>query len=456
MRVIICGAGAVGYSVADYLSREENDVTVIDNNPKLIAALSQDLDVNGLTGHASNPDVLSAAGANNADLIIAVTHADEVNMIACQVGHSLFGIPKKIARIREKAYLDPAWSNLFSRSHMPIDVTISPETVIAEDIFLRLSVPGTTYVISMGDGKAHTAGVICQKDCPVLNTPIEQLINLFPDLAFEIVFIVRNNKTFIPDKDDQLEEGDEAFFVVDTRHLKRALAAFGHEEKEARRVIVSGGGTIGFELINLLREKSPAHIKIIEKDPKRAAFLSENLPGIVVLEGSSLDKELLEEASVHHAETFVAVTNDNEGNILGSLLAKQHGCERAIALVNNNAYLPLIGPLGIDAMVSPRATIVATIMKHIRRGRVRGLHNIRDGAAEIIEAEVSESCVIANSAIRDIDLPDNVKIGAIIRGEEVLMPRPDRIVRPDDLVIVLAGQEQARAVEKMFSVPVAL
>lgn len=457
MRVIICGAGQVGYSIADYLAREDNDVTVVDNNPQLITELSQDLDVNGVIGHASNPDILNAAGASDADLMIAVTQSDEINMIACQVGHSLFGIPKKIARIREQAYLDPAWSNLFSRSHMPIDVTISPETVIADDVYQRLSVPGTTFVINLAGGLARCVGVTCQKDCPVINTPISQLINLFPDLSFEIAYVVRENRSFIPSMNDQLFEGDEAFFIVDRQHLQRTLAAFGHEEKEARRIIIAGGGNIGYGLIRLLQEKNTSiNIKVIEKSGERAKFLSENLPGIVVLNGSGLDKDILEEASVYNAETFVALTDDNESNILSSLLAKQHGCERAIALINNNAYLPMIGPLGIDAMVSPRANIVATIMKHIRRGRIKGLHNIREGSAEIMEAEVSESSAIANMAIKDIELPDNVKVGAIVREDQVLMPRADRIIRADDHVIILSSQEQAKTVEKLFSVQVVL
>ena len=205
MRVIICGAGQVGYSIASYLAREENDVTVIDTNPQLIAQLNDELDVNGIVGHASNPDVLNRAGANDCDLLLAVTLSDEVNMVACQIGHSLFGVPKKIARIREQAYLDPAWANLFSRAHMPIDVIISPEVVVANDIYQRLSVPGTTYVITLAEEKVHIVGVICKEDCPVVNTPLGQLANLFPDLSFQVVVILRGTKAIIPDQHEQLQ-----------------------------------------------------------------------------------------------------------------------------------------------------------------------------------------------------------------------------------------------------------
>lgn len=457
MRVIICGAGQVGYSIASYLSREDNDVTVIDNNARLIAQVNEELDVNGILGHASNPDVLSLAGANDADMIIAVTHSDEVNMVACQVAHSLFGVPKKIARIREQDYLNPAWSNLFSRAHMPIDVIISPEQVIAEDIFQRLSVPGTTFVISMAKGKAHMVGVICREDCPVVNTPIAQIEQLFSDLSFKIMAILRNNKPIVPKSDEQLYVGDEVYFLADTRHLTRVLAAFGHEEKEARRIVIAGGGSVGYGLAKLLTKQGRgAQIKMVEHNEKRAEFLSEQLENVVVLRGSGLDKDILEEASIGSVETLVAVTNDDESNILGSLLAKQYGCERVITLVNNNSYSSLIGPLGIDAMVSPRSTIVATIMQHVRRGRIRGLHNLRDGFAEVFEIEVSDTMSVVNKEVDDLTLPADVILGGIIRDKELVIPRAGAMVRSGDILIMLATQQQAKALEKMFSIQVDL
>ncbi|GJL84805.1 MAG: Trk system potassium transport protein TrkA [Micavibrio sp.] len=457
MRVIICGAGQVGYNIANYLSREDNDVTIIDVDAALISQINDDLDVNGVVGYASNPDTLKAAGANDADMIIAVTMSDEVNMVACQIGHSLFSIPKKIARIREQSYLDPAWSNLFSRSHMPIDVIISPELVIANDIYQRLSVPGTTFVNTLADGKAHMVGVICQEDCPVINTPLAHLSNLFSDLSFKVISILRNNKPIIPDDDEQLMVGDEAYFVTDTQHLQRVLAAFGHEEKEARKIVITGGGNIGLGLANMLRERNRGvQIKMIEKSGPRARYLSEQLEDVIILKGNGLDKEILEEASIENVETYVAVTNDDESNILGSLLAKQYGCQRVITLVNNEVYTPLVGPLGIDAMVLPKATIVATIMQHVRRGRIKGLHNLRDGFAEVVEAEVSETSSIANSSIKELNLPQDVIIGAVVREDEVIMPGPETVIKPDDLVVILASREQVQHVEKMFSVQVDL
>lgn len=457
MRVLICGAGQVGYNIAAYLSQEENDVTVIDSNAQLISEINNELDVNGIVGHASNPDVLQAANAKDADLMIAVTFSDEVNMVACQIGHSLFGIPKKIARIREQAYLQPAWANLFSRSHMPIDVIISPEVVLANEIYKRLSVPGTTYVTSLADGLVHLLGVICGPNCPIVNTPLRQLKNLFPDLSFKVLAIVRDGKPIITSDDEQLKPDDEVFFIVDTQHLKRTMAAFGHEEKEARKLVIAGGGNIGFGLTKLLQARGRgAQLKIIERNENRAKFLSENLDNVIILNGSSLDRDLLEEASIDSAETFIAVTNDDESNILGSLLAKKSGCKRAITLVNNTAYSPLVGSLGIDAIVSPRSTIVATIMQHVRRGRIKGLHNLRDGFAEVIEAEISETSRIANTRIDEIELPENVAIACIVRDGQVMLPAPEMIVHAEDHCIIFTPHEQTQNVEKLFTVHVDL
>ena len=455
MRVIICGAGQVGYNIASYLAREENDVTVVDNDSALIARINDELDVNGMVGHASNPDTLNSAGAKGADMIIAVTQMDEVNMVACQIGHSLFGIPKKIARIRNQTYLQPEWANLFSRSHMPIDVIISPEVIIANDIYQRLSVPGTTYVKNMADGRIRLIGVVCEDDCPVINTPLNQLVNLFPDLSFKVLGILRNNKPIIPDENEHLQVNDEVFFIVDTEHLERTMAAFGHDENQARQIVITGGGNIGYGLAKMLHEEDKhAQIKIIEHNEDRARFLSENLNDMIVFHGSSLSRTILDEVNIEDADTLIAVTNDDESNILGSLLAKQYGCDRVITLVNNDVYSPLVGPLGVDAIVSPRSMIVATIMQHVRRGRIKSLHNLRDGFAEVIEAEVSETSSVVNATIDELNLPHEVIVGAVIHEDEVIIPQGNYTIRAGDTAIVLASRAQAQNVEKMFSVQV--
>jgi trk system potassium uptake protein TrkA len=458
MKVIICGAGQVGYSIAAYLSRENNDVTVIDTHRPLIAKITEDLDVNAIVGHAANPDVLNGAGANDADLLIAVTQSDEVNMVSCQIGHSLFGIPKKIARVREQSYLKPEWSNLFSRAHMPIDVIISPEILVAQDIYKRLAVPGTTFVSILAGGNAHMIGLICQEDCPLLHRPIQEIHGLFSDLSFKIIAVLRKNKPLIPDEDsDVLEANDEVFFVVDTRHLRRVMAAFGHEEQEARQILISGGGNIGEGLAQLLQKKSSrAQIKMIESNPQRCEYLSQKFENYIVLNGSTLDRIILQEASIDSIETMVAVTNDDESNILGSLLAKQYGCKRVITLVNNDAYSPLVGPLGVDSMISPRSIIVASVMQHVRRGRIKGIYNLRDGFAEVIEAETSETSSIVNKTIDELTVRREIVVGGIMRDGQFIVPDKDFVVRVGDDVIILAVQDQVQNVEKLFSVQVDL
>jgi trk system potassium uptake protein TrkA len=453
MRVIICGAGQVGFSIAAYLSREDNDVTVIDLKPDLIAQVNETLDANGIVGHASNPDILEMAGANDADILIAVTHSDEVNMVACQIAHALFNVPKKIARIREQSYLNPAWANLFTRAHLPIDVIISPEKEIARAIYDRLRVPGTTNVIALADGRVHLVGVMCDDDCPVINTPLKELTHLFPTLAITVAAIVRANKPIIPDQEEQLLAGDEVYFFVDTRQLQRALAVFGHEEQAARHVVVLGGGNIGLFLTALLhQEQHQVRVKVIESNLARAMYLSERLKGVSVLYGDGLDPKTLEDADISMTETLVAITNDDETNIMGSLLAKQRGCKRVISLVSKASYTSLIRMMGIDALVSPRTITVSSIMQHVRRGRIKALHSLRDGFAEVIEGEVSDTASIANLEIGNLKLPRDVLIGAIVRGDQVLMPDPDLKIRPGDHVIVLADQAQARKIEKMFLV----
>lgn len=458
MRVIICGAGQVGYNIAAYLSREDNDVTVIDINPGLVARINDELDVNGIVGHASSPDILEKAGAKDADILLAVTHQDEVNMVACQVAHSLFNVPKKVARIREQAYLDPAWHNLFSRAHMPIDVIISPEIELSAAIEERLDLPGCTNVVSMADGKALLVNLICNDDCPLVNTPMNEIHKLFSDLSFQVLSIFRKGRMFIPSADDQMLIGDEVCFVVDKDHLDRAMIAFGHEEKEARRITILGGGDVGAALASRLNETHKnLRINMIEPDQKRAAFLSSSLPeSIVVINGNGLNQDIMAEAEISDTETLVAVTDDDETNILGALLAKQFGCERVIALVNKTIYSPIIHSLGIDSVISPRTNIVSRIMRHVRRGRIKGLYSLWNGVAEIMEIELSDTCSVVNTPIKELKLPESVIFGAIIRNESLLILDEDTTLHPKDRLILLAGREHAAQVEKMFSVQVEL
>ncbi len=455
MRVIICGAGEVGFSIASYLSRESNDVTVIDVSPEMIARINMDIDANGIVGSASSPEILNAAGANDADMIIAVTEHDEVNMVACQVAHSLFNVPKKIARIRDQVFRDPSWANLFSRAHLPIDVIISPEVEVAEAFEMRLSVPGTTSVSPIAEGRLYLCGVICEEDCPLVNTPLGQLIDLFPDMQAKIIVIVRKGKSFIPTPNDQMLINDEVFFITKTTQLGRILSTFGHEEKKAQDIIVVGGGNIGLSLIQKIQKtQKKVNLKVIELNTERAVRLSENLEDVLILNASGLDKKVLEEANISTTDTLIAVTEDDETNILASLLARQYGCARVIPLVNKEAYNALTGTLGLGAVVSPKTITVSTIMQHVRRGRVKAIHNLLGNFAEILEIEASESTNILNTPLKDIGFSKDVFICAIVRDNNTIIPDSKSIIKAGDHVVILAREGQASRVEKMFSAQV--
>jgi trk system potassium uptake protein TrkA len=455
MKVVVCGAGQVGYAIARHLSGEQNDVTVIDQNPQLVQRVNDTLDVQGMVGFASHPDVLERAGLADADMLIAVTYADEVNMVACQVAHSLFNVPTKIARIRAQSYLQPMWRDLFSRAHMPIDVIISPEIEVAAAVLRRLHAPGAFDTIPFADGRVQVVGVQLAEDCPVINTPLRQLTELFPDLNIVVVGVIRGDRMMVPVGDDQLLAGDQIYFVADAGHVPRAMSLFGHEEQEARRVIIIGGGNIGLYLASLIeKEGSGVRTKIIELNAERAAYIADRLEDTVVINGDALDREILVEANVEHTETVVAVTDDDEVNILASLLAKRSGCQRALTLVNNAGYAPLITSLGIDVALNPRATTVSSILQHVRRGRIRGVYSLRDGMAEVIEAEALETSSLVGTPLRQAKVPTGVIVGAVVRGDAIVIPRGDTVIQVGDRVIMFALAEAVRQVEKMFSVRV--
>ncbi|MBT3659825.1 MAG: Trk system potassium transporter TrkA [Rhodospirillaceae bacterium] len=453
MKVIVCGAGQVGYNIARHLALESNDVTVVDQSPELVRRINDNLDVNGIVGQASHPAVLDQAGARDSDMLIAVTATDEVNMVACQVAHSIFEVPTKIARIREQGYLSPLWANLFFRDNMPIDVIISPEIEVARAVTRRLQVPGAFEMIPLVEDKVKLIGVRCDDDCPLVNTPLRQLTQLFPDLSIVIIGLMRDGQPIVPTSEDQMLPGDEVYFVVDSEQVGRAMAAFGHEETEARRLLIFGGGNIGFFLAQEIeREHHWVRTKIIESDRERAESIAGKLEKTMVIQGNVLDSEILEEAGVATTETVVAVTNDDETNILASLLAKRYGCQRAITLINKGTYENLINSLEIDVTVSPRNITVSTILQHIRRGRIHSVHTLREGFGELIEAEALETSELVGRPLKEVNLPSGVLLGAIVRDGQMICPGGSTVVEPHDRIVLFAAAEVIRKVEKMFSV----
>ena len=454
MRVIVCGAGRVGVGIARRLAGEQNEVTVIDQSKELIRTVAERLDVRGVVGHASFPETLEEAGAREADMIIAVTYADEVNMVACQIAHTLFNVPTKIARVRAQEYLDATYSDLFSRNHLPIDVIISPEREVSESIMQRLATPGAFEVKTFADGRIWAVGIRLREDCPVINTPLRQVAELFPDLKITIVGIKRNGKMWRAHSTDILDSGDEIFFIADRSDVPRALEIMGVAAQRARRVILIGGGNVGLFVAKGLEKLGSMKIRLIERDRKRAEFVAEELERTVVLQGDGLDRSILREAGVADTETVVAITDNDQVNVLSSVVAKREGARRALALINDQDYGPVSEAVGIDRFVDPRSTTISTILQHIRRGRIKGVFSLSDGQAELIDAIALETSPLVGKPLRDAVLPDGVMIGAVFRGDEVIMPSGESVIDAGDRVVLMAMREDVKAVEQMFRVSI--
>lgn len=454
MRVIVCGAGRVGVGIARRLSRENNEVTVVDQSKELIRAVAERLDVRGVVGNGAYPETLEEAGAREADMIIAVTFSDEVNMVACQIAHSLFNVPTKIARVRAQGYLDPRYSDLFSRAHLPIDVVISPEREVSEAIIQRMSTPGAFDIKSFADGRIWAVGVKLRDDCPIINTPLRQVAELFPDLKITIVAIKRGDNIWRAHSGDQLEPGDRVFFVSDRNDVTRALEIMGEAGRQARRVIIVGGGNIGLFVAKGLEKIGSMKIRLIERDRKRAEFIAEELERTIVLQGDGLDRGILREAGVAEAETVVSVTDNDQVNILASVVAKREGSRRSLALINDLDYGPISEAVGVDRYVDPRATTVSTILQHIRRGRIKGVYSLMDGAAEVLDAVALETSPLVNKPLREASLPEGVMIGAVFRDGEVQMPTGDTVINAGDRIVLMSMRENVKDVEQMFRVSI--
>ncbi|WP_024279013.1 Trk system potassium transporter TrkA [Xanthobacter sp. 126] len=453
MKVVICGAGQVGFGIAERLAGEQNDVSIIDTSPRRIQMVTEQLDVRGVVGQGSHPDVLARAGIEQADMLIAVTLHDEVNMVACQVGHALFNVPTKLARIRAQTYLAPEWRDLFSRDQLPIDVIISPEVEVGEMVLRRLSLPGASDTVSFADGAVVIVGVSCTEDCPVVDTPLKQLTELFPDIQATIVAVSRAGRSFVPRSNDQLLTGDLVYFVAQADHVQRTLSLFGHDEVPAQRIVIAGGGNIGYYVATELEKRNAAaRVKLIEASRERSQTIAEELRRTVVLNGDALERAILDEAGVGEADTMIALTNDDRINILSCLLSKQVGAKRILALLNEQGYATFARGLGIDAHVNPRQITVSKVLQHVRRGRIRGVHALLDGSGEMIEAEALETSPLVGKPLRDLSLLDGLRIGAVVRNGQVLLPRGDFVVRAHDRVVLFALADRIKRVEQLFRV----
>lgn len=455
MKVIICGAGQVGWQIARHLSGERNDVTVVDNNPDLVRRATDTLDVQGVTGFASYPDVLDRAGARDADMIIAATYSDEVNMVTCQVAHSVFGIPRKIARLRSQSYLNAIYSDLYRRDHLPIDVVISPEREVAEAALQRLASPSAFDTERFLGGRAQLLGITIEEDCPVVNTPLRQLSELFSTLRVVVVGVRRDGSLFAPNPGDQLFVGDECYVFAANEDVPRTMEVFGKTNHKQERVVIVGGGNVGLAVARALETRvDRVRAKVIEKSRAQAERAADALERTIVLNGDGLDVGLLTEANIGRADAVLCVTDDDKTNMLAAVRAKAEGCPMAIALINDPTLTPMMGPLGIDAYINPRATTVSSILRHIRHGRVHGVYSIGDAEAEMIEAEVLSTSPISGQKIRDIDFPEGVLVGAIQKGGKVVKPQSDTRIDEGDVVVIFSMASDVPEVERLLQVSI--
>jgi trk system potassium uptake protein TrkA len=455
MKILILGAGQVGSTVAANLASEANDITLVDSNTMLLDDLRDRLDIQTVVGHASHPDVLTRAGIEDADMLIAVTNSDETNMLACQVAHTLFHTPTKIARVRSEEYLKH--SDMFCDSAMPVDVIISPEQIVSRYVQRLLEYPGAFQVLDFADGRAQLVGVKAYYGGPLVGHEIRTLREHMPGIDARVAAIYRRGKGIKPEGSRVIEADDEVFFIAAKKDIRRVMSELRRLDKPFKRIMIAGGGNIGKRLAEELEKDY--QVKLLERNPKRAKYLSETLNKAIVFLGDSADEELLLEENIDQMDVFCAVTNDDEANILSSMLAKQLGAGKVMSLVNRHAYVDLVeNQATIDVAISPQLVTIGALLTHVRRGDVVAVHSLRRGDAEAIEAVAhgdAKTSRVVGRIVEKIKLPEGATIGAIIRGEEVIMAHHDiRIETDDHLIIFMQDRRKTPEVEKLFQVSV--
>ena len=454
MRVIVCGAGQVGSTIARHLASEKIDVTVIDSDPAQAQRVDESYDVQGITGHASHPEVLERAGAANADMLIAVTRFDEVNMVACEVAHSLFGVKRRIARVRHEGYLNPALARLFGSDRLAIDVVISPEYEVAQGIARRLATPGAFDSAMLAGGAAQLLGVHCNvARSPAIGKPVHELSALTGDPTLRPLALVRAGSPFIAGANDRIELGDDLYVIVDPARARSLIAILGHDDKIARRVLIVGAGNVGLNLARHLAVASPSlSMRIVESSRPRAEFVSRMLGDqAIVLHGDALDRDTLVEANAGAADVVVAVTNDDETNIFSSVLAKREGCRRAIALVNKTSYEALLEPLDIDVVVNPNAITISTLLRQLRPRSIAGVYALREGFGEIIEAIAQPGSRLVEARLGELPAPGGMVVGAVVRDGAMLALSDGLRIEPGDTFVAIVTPESLAQAEALLA-----
>ncbi|MDA7780360.1 Trk system potassium transporter TrkA, partial [Candidatus Pelagibacter sp.] len=431
MNIIICGAGRVGFTIAKILSEQGHSITVIDQSSEDIQKIDDTLDVKSIVGKGTYPSILEKANATDADMIIAVTRNDEINMLICQIAFSIFNVPKKIARIRSQDYLNPKFTKVYNKENLPIDVIISPEIEIAKSLQRKLEAPGALDNVPFANNKIRLLEILIDASCPIKDIKLNELTKKFPKLNSNIMGVIRDEKFVLLKKTDVMLKDDKAYVVINASQMNETLTAFGHTEKISNKILIIGGGNIGFNLAKNLEESfDSARVKIIEKDKERAELIASQLNNTIVINGDALDEEVLLEANLEEVQTVLALTNDDEDNLMVSVLVEKFAKDndelsdkRTMALINKPNYSLLQTSLKIDDFIDPRMNTVSSILKHIHKGTIENAYSILNGEYEIIEAEIIETSELVNKELKNSNLPDEIRIGAVLRGDEVIIPR---------------------------------
>jgi len=460
MNIIICGAGKVGFTIAKILSEQGHSITIIDQSSEDIQKINDILDVKAIVGKATYPSILEKANASDADMIVAVTRSDEINMLICQIAFSIFNVPKKIARIRSQDYLNPKFTKVYNKENLPIDVIISPEIEIAKSLQRKLEAPGALDNVPFANNKISLIEILINKECPLINIKLNELTKRFSKLYANILGVIRNDKFVVLKKNDVMLENDKTYVVINSSQMKDTLAAFGHNEKISNKILIIGGGNIGFNLAKNLEESfDSVRVKIIEKNKERAELIASELNNTIIINGDALDEEVLLEANLDEVETVLALTNDDEDNLMVSVLVEKFTRDRSelndkrtMALINKPNYSLLQSSLKIDDFIDPRMNTVSSILKHIHKGTIANAYSMLNGEYEIIEAEIIETSELVNKELKNSNLPDEIRVGAILRGDEVIIPRSNFIFKKEDIIVLLAKKDFLHIVENMFRI----
>ncbi len=458
MNIIICGAGRVGFTIAKLLSEQGHSITVIDQSSEDIQKINDSLDVKAIVGKATYPSILEKANAAETDMIIAVTRNDEINMLICQIAFSIFNIPKKIARIRSQDYLNPKFTRVYNKENLPIDVIISPEIEIARSIQRKLEAPGALDSVPFAENQIRLLEILIKDNCKLVGLKLNELTNKFPNLDANIVAIIRNEKSFIPKKTDQVKVNDKIYVIINSSQMAETLEAFGHSEKISKKILIIGGGNIGYNLAKNIEDTlEGVRVKIVEKDKSRSEYLANELNNTIVINGNGLDEEVLTEANLDEAETVLALTNDDEDNLMVSVLVEKFAKDqkdiedkRTMALINKPNYSLLQSSLKIDDLIDPRMNTVSSILKHIHKGTIENAYTISNGEYEVIEAEIIESSELINKELKNSNLPEEIRIGAVLRNKKVIIPKSDFIFLKDDQIVLIVKKDTVGVVENLF------